>query len=62
MVDDDHIFSNRYESEGKGTSMTSVGAGMGASSPGGSRSMYSDRVFLSHITSDPDLGHDKVRS
>ena len=42
--------------------MASVGAGMGASSPGGARSMYSDRVFLSHITSDPDLGQDKVRS
>ncbi|KAM0836736.1 hypothetical protein ACQ4PT_062129 [Festuca glaucescens] len=48
-----------YESEGKGTSMASVGAGMGASSPGSSRSLYSDRVFLSHITSDPDLGQDK---
>uniref|UniRef100_A0ACD5TVT4 Uncharacterized protein n=1 Tax=Avena sativa TaxID=4498 RepID=A0ACD5TVT4_AVESA len=48
-----------YESEGKGTSMASVGAGMNASSPGGARSMYSDRVFLSHITSDSDLGQDK---
>ena len=42
--------------------MAPVGAGMGASSPGGSRSMYADRVFLSHITSDPDLGQDKVKS
>lgn len=48
-----------YESEGKGTSMASVGADMGASRTGGSRSMYSDRVFLSHITSDPNLGQDK---
>ena len=42
--------------------MTSVGAGMAESSLGGSRSMYSHKVFVSHITSDPDLGHDKVRS
>lgn len=41
--------------------MASVGADMGASRTGGSRSMYSDRVFLSHITSDPNLGQDKVR-
>ncbi|EMS53693.1 Replication protein A 70 kDa DNA-binding subunit [Triticum urartu] len=48
-----------YESEGKGTTLASVGAGMGASNAGGLRSMYSDRVFLSHITSDPNLGQDK---
>ncbi|XP_020197717.1 replication protein A 70 kDa DNA-binding subunit B [Aegilops tauschii subsp. strangulata] len=48
-----------YESEGKGTALASVGAGMGASNAGGLRSMYSDRVFLSHITSDPNLGQDK---
>ncbi|XP_006649629.1 replication protein A 70 kDa DNA-binding subunit B [Oryza brachyantha] len=48
-----------YDSEGKGTSMASVGSDMGASRAGGARSMYSDRVFLSHITSDPNLGQDK---
>ncbi|KAF0910886.1 hypothetical protein E2562_004843 [Oryza meyeriana var. granulata] len=48
-----------YDSEGKGTSMASVGSDMGATRAGGARSMYSDRVFLSHITSDPNLGQDK---
>uniref|UniRef100_A0A0E0KAH9 Replication protein A subunit n=1 Tax=Oryza punctata TaxID=4537 RepID=A0A0E0KAH9_ORYPU len=48
-----------YDSEGKGTSMASIGSDMGASRVGGARSMYSDRVFLSHITSDPNLGQDK---
>ncbi|KAL5217328.1 hypothetical protein ABZP36_018012 [Zizania latifolia] len=48
-----------YDSEGKSTSMASVGADMGASRAGGLRSMYNDRVFLSNITSDPNLGQDK---
>uniref|UniRef100_A0A0A9DGQ9 Replication factor A C-terminal domain-containing protein n=1 Tax=Arundo donax TaxID=35708 RepID=A0A0A9DGQ9_ARUDO len=48
-----------YDSEGKGTSMAPIGADMGASRTGGLKSMYSDRVFLSHITSDPTLGQDK---
>ncbi|TVU47936.1 hypothetical protein EJB05_07554 [Eragrostis curvula] len=48
-----------YESEGKEASMAPVGADMGASRAGGLRSMYSDRVFLSQITSDPTMGQDK---
>nr|CAB3496670.1 unnamed protein product [Digitaria exilis] len=48
-----------YESEGKGTSMAPIGADMGAARAGGLRSMYSDRVFLSHITSDPNMGQEK---
>ncbi|XP_057517319.1 replication protein A 70 kDa DNA-binding subunit B-like [Amaranthus tricolor] len=47
-----------YESEGKETSMASVGAGMTPSTSGG-RSMYTDRVSISHITSNPSLGEDK---
>ncbi|XP_077222798.1 replication protein A 70 kDa DNA-binding subunit B-like [Tasmannia lanceolata] len=49
-----------YDSEGKGASMASVGSSMiSNSSKSGARSMYSDRVFLTHITSDPSLGEDK---
>lgn len=48
-----------YESEGKGTSMASVASGMSPSSTSGLRSMYSDRVTLSHITSNPSLGEEK---
>ncbi|KAK1273384.1 hypothetical protein QJS04_geneDACA008000 [Acorus gramineus] len=50
-----------YDSEGKETSMSSVGSTMASSmSNNGSRSMYSDRVFLSHIINDPTLGQDKA--
>uniref|UniRef100_A0A0D9VR72 Replication protein A subunit n=1 Tax=Leersia perrieri TaxID=77586 RepID=A0A0D9VR72_9ORYZ len=55
----DIILLNRYDSEGKGTSMASVGSDMGGSRAGGARLMYTDRVFLSQITSDPTLGQDK---
>ncbi|KAI3685030.1 hypothetical protein L6452_34261 [Arctium lappa] len=48
-----------YCSEGKETSMESVGAGMSPSLTSGGRSMYSDRVTLDHITSNPSLGSDK---
>ncbi|XP_062210348.1 replication protein A 70 kDa DNA-binding subunit B-like [Phragmites australis] len=48
-----------YDSEGKGTSMAPIGADMSAARSGGLRSMYSDRVFLSHIASDPTMGQDK---
>lgn len=51
---------DRFDSEGKGSSMGSVGSGTIASSRNGSRSMYSDRAFLSHFTSNPFLGEDKV--
>ncbi|KAK1307194.1 hypothetical protein QJS10_CPA10g01978 [Acorus calamus] len=50
-----------YDSEGKETSMSSVGSTMASSmSNNGSRSMYSNRVFLSHIINDPTLGQDKA--
>ncbi|XP_050225644.1 replication protein A 70 kDa DNA-binding subunit B [Mercurialis annua] len=48
-----------YDSEGKETSMASVGAGLSPSTKTGGRSMYSDRVSISHITSNPSLGDDK---
>ncbi|KAJ9560057.1 hypothetical protein OSB04_005217 [Centaurea solstitialis] len=48
-----------YSSEGKETSMESVGAGLSPSLKSGGRSMYSDRVTLDHITSNPSLGSDK---
>ena len=51
---------HRYDSEGKGASMASVGSGISPSSKGGLRTMYNDRVFLSHITSNPSMGEDKV--
>ncbi|KAL3748603.1 hypothetical protein ACJRO7_009786 [Eucalyptus globulus] len=51
-----------FDSEGKGSSMDSVGSGITALSRNGSRSMYSDRVFLSHFTSNPSLGEDKPAS
>lgn len=41
--------------------MASVGSGLvNASSRNGPASMYSDRVTLSHITGDPNLGQEKV--
>uniref|UniRef100_A0A5B6ZAT6 Replication protein A subunit n=1 Tax=Davidia involucrata TaxID=16924 RepID=A0A5B6ZAT6_DAVIN len=48
-----------YDSEGKETSMASVGSGMSPTTKSGVQSMYSDRVSLSHITSNPSLGEDK---
>lgn len=51
-------FHNKYDSEGKGTSMASVGSDMITISENGMRSMYSDRVNLSHITSNQSLGED----
>ncbi|CAN4088363.1 unnamed protein product [Withania somnifera] len=48
-----------YDSEGKETSLASVGSGISPSAKGGARSMYSDRVSLLHITSNPSLGEDK---
>lgn len=50
----------RYDSEGKDTSLAAIGSGMSPSNMNGARSMYSDRVSLSHITSNPSLGEDKV--
>ncbi|XWS51231.1 hypothetical protein CRYUN_Cryun12cG0158800 [Craigia yunnanensis] len=48
-----------YDSEGKGSSMASIGSGLSPSSKTGTRSMYTDRVSLSHITGNPSLGDDK---
>ncbi|THU72612.1 hypothetical protein C4D60_Mb04t14040 [Musa balbisiana] len=49
-----------YDSEGKGTSMASIGSNLiSPNSKTGSRSMYYDRVFLSQITDDPTVGQDK---
>nr|KJB19416.1 hypothetical protein B456_003G101500 [Gossypium raimondii] len=49
-----------YDSEGKGSSMASIGLGLSPSSKTGARSMYTDRVSLMHITSNPSLGDEKV--
>ncbi|KAL1566380.1 Replication protein A 70 kDa DNA-binding subunit B [Salvia divinorum] len=46
-----------YDSEGKDTSLAAIGPS--PSNRNGARSMYSDRVSLSHITSNPSLGEDK---
>lgn len=54
------LFVCRYDSEGKGTLMTSVGTGMSPSARNGARSMYSDRVSLSYMKENPSLGEDKV--
>ncbi|KAF7806265.1 replication protein A 70 kDa DNA-binding subunit B [Senna tora] len=48
-----------YESEGKDASMASVGSGSSPISKNGIKSMYSDRVSLTHITSNKSLGEDK---
>ncbi|CAM8978131.1 unnamed protein product [Rhodiola kirilowii] len=48
-----------YDSEGKGTSLASIGSGMSPLTTSGVWSMYSDRVTLSFITSNPTLGEDK---
>lgn len=39
--------------------MASVGSGL-SPSKSGARSMYTDRVSLSHITGNPSLGEEKV--
>ncbi|XP_052174654.1 replication protein A 70 kDa DNA-binding subunit B-like [Diospyros lotus] len=48
-----------YDSEGRETSMASVGSGLSPTTNSGMRSMHSDRVALSHITSNPSLGAEK---
>ncbi|RZC59909.1 hypothetical protein C5167_007208 [Papaver somniferum] len=48
-----------YASEGKSISMTSIGAGLINSTSSGARSFYSDRVTISHITSNSSLGGEK---
>lgn len=49
----------RFVSEGKETAMAPVGASLSPSTQSGGRSMYDDRVTLSHITSNPLLGDPK---
>ncbi|KAJ1421814.1 hypothetical protein SESBI_13452 [Sesbania bispinosa] len=48
-----------YDVEGKDAAMASVGSGSSPSSNNASRSVYSDRVSISHITTNPSLGSDK---
>ncbi|XP_043704466.1 replication protein A 70 kDa DNA-binding subunit B [Telopea speciosissima] len=47
-----------YDSEGKGSPLASVGSGLVSTSTRTGRSLYSDRVFVSHITGNPSLGED----
>ncbi|KAH7851810.1 hypothetical protein Vadar_016752 [Vaccinium darrowii] len=48
-----------FDSEGKEASMASVGSGMITATNSVARSMYSDRVSLSHITQNQSLGEEK---
>ncbi|CDY37325.1 BnaA01g25450D [Brassica napus] len=48
-----------YDSEGIETYMAAIVSGMTPSANNGSRSMYSDRVCLSHFTTNPYLGEEK---
>ncbi|XVF49955.1 hypothetical protein PTKIN_Ptkin04bG0057800 [Pterospermum kingtungense] len=48
-----------YDSEGKESSMASIGSGLSPLSKTGGRSMYIDRVSLSHIIGNQSLGEDK---
>ncbi|XP_071729219.1 replication protein A 70 kDa DNA-binding subunit B-like [Rutidosis leptorrhynchoides] len=48
-----------YSSEGKETSLESASAALSPSMKNGGRSIYSDRVTLAHITSNPSLGEEK---
>lgn len=48
-----------HDYHGKVASMASIGSDISPSSKGGVRSMYYDRVSLSHVTSNPSLGEDK---
>ncbi|KAG6404070.1 hypothetical protein SASPL_136307 [Salvia splendens] len=48
-----------YDSEGKDTSLAAIGNDSSLSNRNGARSMYTDRVTLSHITSNLSLGEDK---
>ncbi|WKA11912.1 hypothetical protein VitviT2T_029363 [Vitis vinifera] len=55
----EHQANLGYDSKCKGASMASIGSDISPSSKGGVRSMYYDRVSLSHVTSNPYLGEDK---
>ncbi|CAH1442944.1 unnamed protein product [Lactuca virosa] len=48
-----------YSTEGKETSMEAVGSSLSPSMKTGGRSLYSDRVTLDQITSNPSLGEEK---
>lgn len=54
------LYAYRYDSEGKAVSMSSVSSGLSPSTKSGSRSMYSDRISLSHILENKSLGEEKV--
>ncbi|KAA0057997.1 replication protein A 70 kDa DNA-binding subunit B [Cucumis melo var. makuwa] len=54
-----HDLRSWYDAEGKAVSMSSVSSGMSPSTKSGSRSMYSDRVSLSHINQNKSLGEEK---
>ncbi|MQM07130.1 hypothetical protein Taro_039963 [Colocasia esculenta] len=59
-VSESKVLRSWYDSEGRESNMASVGSGViNTSSKNGSRSMYSDRVFLSHIVGDQTLGQEK---
>ncbi|KAI3736867.1 hypothetical protein L2E82_26854 [Cichorium intybus] len=58
-IPDSQKLKSWYSSEGKETSMEAVGSGLSPSMKTGGRSMYSDRVTLDHITSNPSLGEEK---
>ncbi|KGN63732.1 replication protein A 70 kDa DNA-binding subunit B [Cucumis sativus] len=54
-----HDLRSWYDSEGKAVSMSSVSSGLSPSTKSGSRSMYSDRISLSHILENKSLGEEK---
>jgi len=54
------IWAVGMDSEGKDAGMVALRSGSIPSSNSGSRSLYSDCVPLSHITSNPSLGAEKV--
>ncbi|KAI7732292.1 hypothetical protein M8C21_028005 [Ambrosia artemisiifolia] len=48
-----------FQTEGKETNMESIGSNLSPSMKNGGRSMYTDRVTLDQITSNPSLGEEK---
>ncbi|XP_038878718.1 replication protein A 70 kDa DNA-binding subunit B-like [Benincasa hispida] len=54
-----HDLRSWYDSEGKAVSMSSVSSGLSPSTKSGTRSMYSDRISLSHILQNKSLGEEK---
>ncbi|KAL4559327.1 hypothetical protein LXL04_031465 [Taraxacum kok-saghyz] len=58
-IPDSQKLKSWYSSEGKETSMEAVGSSFSPSMKAGGRSLYTDRVTLDHITSNPSLGEEK---